>query len=78
MLNIKQYLTKKNVLFIITFAVLGFIALQIPVAQLEGSKAKFMAYDAFAPIAGAFVGSLPGVVAVFLIQFITDYLLITI
>ncbi|MDP2812434.1 MAG: hypothetical protein Q8O32_01955 [bacterium] len=70
MSNIKQYLTKKNVLFIIIFAVLGFIALQIPVAQLEGSKAKFMVYDAFAPVAGAFIGSLPGIVAVFLMQFI--------
>ncbi len=70
MSNIKQYFTKKNVLFIIIFAVLGFIALQIPIAQLEGSKAKFMAYDAFAPVAGAFIGTLPGVVAVFLMQFI--------
>lgn len=70
MLNIQQYFTKKNVLFVVIFAVLGFIALQIPIAQLEGSKAKFMVYDAFAPIAGAFIGSLPGVVAVFLMQFI--------
>ena len=70
MSNIKQYFTKKNVLFIIIFTVLGFIALQIPITQLEGSKAKFMAYDAFAPVAGAFIGTLPGVVAVFLMQFI--------
>lgn len=70
MSNIKQYFTKKNILFIIIFAVLGFIALQIPITQLEGSKAKFMVYDAFAPIAGAFIGSLPGVVAVFLMQFV--------
>ena len=70
MSNVQQYFTKKNVLFIVIFAVLGFIALQIPIAQLEGSKTKFMVYDAFAPIAGAFIGSLPGVVAVFLMQFI--------
>lgn len=70
MLNIQKYLTKKNLLFIIIFTVLGFIALQIPITQLEGSKAKFMLYDAFAPIAGAFIGSLPGVVAVFLMQFV--------
>lgn len=67
--NIQQYFTKKNVLFIAIFVVLGFIALQIPVAQLEGSKAKFMVYDAFAPIAGAFIGSVPGVIAVFFMQF---------
>ena len=70
MLNIQKYFTKKNFLFIVIFVVLGFIALQIPVAQLEGSKAKFMVYDAFAPVVGVFIGSLPGVVAVFLIQFI--------
>ena len=70
MSNIKQFFTKKNVLFIVVFAILGFIALQIPVTQLEGSKAKFMVYDAFAPVAGAFIGSLPGVVAVFLVQFV--------
>ena len=70
MSNIKLYFTRKNILFIFIFAVLGFIALQIPVAQLEGSKAKFMVYDAFAPVAGAFIGNLPGVVAVFLMQFI--------
>src|SRR3989338_6551899 len=70
MSNIKQYFTQKNVLFIVIFAVLGFIALQIPVAQLEGSKVKFMVYDAFAPLAGAFIGSLPGAVAVFFMQFV--------
>ncbi|MEK7089127.1 MAG: hypothetical protein AAB913_03290 [Patescibacteria group bacterium] len=70
MLNIQRYFSKRNVLFIIIFVVLGFIALQIPVAQLEGSKAKFMVYDAFAPVAGTFIGSLPGVMAVFLMQFV--------
>lgn len=66
---IQQYITKKNFLFIIIFAIVGFIALQIPVAQLEGSRVKFTIYDAFAPIAGAFIGSIPGVIAVFLMQF---------
>jgi len=64
-----QFITKKNVLFIIIFVILGFIALQIPVAQLAGSKVKFTIYDAFAPVAGSFIGSIPGVIAVFLIQF---------
>jgi len=65
----KQLITKKNLLFIAIFALVGFVALQIPVAQLEGSKAKFTVYDAFAPVAGSFIGSIPGVIAVFLIQF---------
>lgn len=69
MKNIKQYFTKRNILFIAIFALVGFIALQIPVAQVWGSKVKFTVYDAFAPIAGAFIGSIPGVIAVFLMQF---------
>ncbi|MBI4054201.1 MAG: hypothetical protein HY397_02635, partial [Candidatus Doudnabacteria bacterium] len=51
------------------FAIIGFFALQIPIAQLEGSRVKFTAYDAFAPVAGSFIGSIPGVTAVFLMQF---------
>lgn len=66
---IKQLITKKNVLFIAIFAIVGFIALQIPVAELEGSRVKFTVYDAFAPVVGAFIGSIPGVIAVFLMQF---------
>lgn len=65
---IKQFMTKKNLLFIAIFALIGFITLQIPVAQLEGSKANFTVYDAFAPVAGSFIGSVPGVIAVFLMQ----------
>ena len=64
-----KFFTKRNILFVVIFALVGFIALQIPVAQLEGSKVKFTVYDAFAPIAGAFIGSIPGVIAVFLMQF---------
>lgn len=65
---LKQFVTRKELLFIAIFALVGFIALQIPVAQLEGSKAKFTVYDAFAPVAGSFIGSMPGVIAVFLMQ----------
>lgn len=68
--NIQRHFTKRNFLFIAIFAFVGFIALQIPVAQLEGSKVRFTVYDAFAPIAGAFIGSIPGVMAVFLMQFL--------
>jgi len=50
------------------FAILGFIVLQIPAAELMGSKVKFTVYDAFAPVAGSFIGSIPGVIAVFLMQ----------
>lgn len=66
---IQQHVTKKNLLFIAIFAIVGFIALQIPVAQLEGSRVKFTIYDALAPIASSFIGGIPGVIAVFLMQF---------
>ncbi len=66
---VQQFITKRNLLFIAIFSVLGFIALQIPVTQLAGSKVKFTVYDSFAPAAGSFIGSIPGVVAVFLMQF---------
>jgi len=69
MKTIQQHLTKKNLLFIVAFTIVGFIALQIPVAHLAGSKAQFTVFDAFAPVAGAFIGSVPGVIAVFLMQF---------
>ncbi len=59
---------KKQVLFILIFAVLGFIALQIPVAKLAGAKASFTLFDVLAPTAGAFLGAIPGLLAVALMQ----------
>lgn len=65
-----KHFTKRNLLFILIFVLVGFAVLQIPVAQLAGSKAKFTVYDAFAPVAGAFIGTVPGVIAVFLVNFL--------
>ncbi|MBI4281331.1 hypothetical protein HY625_00755 [Candidatus Uhrbacteria bacterium] len=64
----KTFFTKQNLYFIAIFTILGFLALQVPVAQLVGSKAKFTLFDAFGSIAGSFIGTMPGVVAVFLMQ----------
>ena len=69
MKNIQQYFTKRNFIFIAIFTVIGFLVLQIPITQLVGSKVKFTVYDAFSPVAGAFIGTIPGVIAVFLMQF---------
>ena len=55
-------------MFFAAFTVLGFLALQIPVNQLVGSSVKFTLFDAFGPIAGAFLGTLPGAIAVLLMQ----------
>jgi hypothetical protein len=55
--------------FNIIFTLLGFAALQIPLTHIVGSQAKFTLFDSLAPTAGAFLGSLPGVIAVFAMQF---------
>lgn len=38
-------------------------------SKLAGSKVKFTIYDAFAPVAGSFIGTMPGLIAVFFMQF---------
>jgi len=68
MKNFQKHLTKKNIYFVAIFTIVGFAALQIPVAQLAGSGAKFTVFDAFAPMTGAFIGSIPAVIAVLLMH----------
>ena len=60
---------KQKILFVCIFTILGYLALQIPLTHLAGSKAAFTLYDCIAPIAGAFIGTAPGIIAVFLVQF---------
>jgi hypothetical protein len=59
---------KKQLLFIGIFAALGLIALQIPFTQLAGSNVKFTLFDFFGPIATGFLGTVPGVIAVLLME----------
>lgn len=66
---LRDYL-RKHILFIGLFAILGFLALQIPFTRLAGSKATFTAFDFFGPIATGFLGTAPGIIAVFLMQFL--------
>ncbi|MDP2630031.1 MAG: hypothetical protein Q8P56_01345 [Candidatus Uhrbacteria bacterium] len=61
---------KQKIIFIALFATLGYLALQIPLTRLAGSKAAFTLYDCIAPLAGAFIGSIPGIVAVLSIQLV--------
>lgn len=60
--------SKKKILFTVIFAGLTLVALQVPLNKLVGSSAKFTLFDSFGPIATAFVGTLPGIIAVFLAQ----------
>jgi hypothetical protein len=64
----------QKITFFILFVVLGFATLQVPVAHLAGSKATFTFFDAFGPIAPAFLGTIPGIVAVFLMQLINFFI----
>lgn len=59
---------RKKLLIALVFVAAGFVLLQIPVTQLAGSKAKFTAFDAFGPLAGAFLGPIVGAASVFLMQ----------
>lgn len=61
---------KSKLIFAFLFVVLGFIALQIPINTLAGSRVKFTLFDLFAPISGAFLGSAFGIGAVALMQLI--------
>ena len=73
MKHIRLNLTLRKLYFIIVFAIAGCVSLQIPVTRLAGSQVTFTIYDAFAPIAGAFIGSISGVVAVFLMQLLNFF-----
>ena len=61
-------MNKKRIAFVIIFAALGFLAMQVPFTELVGSKVKFTLFDFIGPIAGGVVGSVWGVVTVFLMQ----------
>lgn len=61
---------KKKVLFVLLFAALGLLALQVPFTELAGSRVKFTLFDFFGPVAASFIGTIPGIVAVFLMQFV--------
>lgn len=59
---------KQQLIFIAIFTILGLIALQIPFTRLLGSNVKFTLFDFFAPSTGAFLGTAPGIISVFLMQ----------
>mgnify|MGYP001610837004 CR=1 FL=1 len=67
-------LINQKLLFFVLFVSLGLAALQVPLVHLAGSKAQFTLFDSFGPVAGAFLGSLPGAAAVLIMQ-ITNFLM---
>ena len=67
-MKVRSPLPKSKLLFVLIFIFLGFIALQIPINQIVGSRVSFTLFDLLAPISGTFLGSVYGVIVVFLIQ----------
>lgn len=58
----------KKIIFLLAFIILGFAAMQIPFTKIIGSSLKFSLFDFYGPIAGAFVGSIWGLVTVGVMQ----------
>lgn len=59
---------QKKLFFLALFSILGFISLQVPFNKLAGSNVSFNLFDFFAPIAGAFLGPVYGIVSVFVVM----------
>ena len=64
----KFQIERNKLVFVAIFIAFGFVALQLPVNQLAGSKVKFTLFDLFAPTSGVFMGSIVGIISVFLMQ----------
>lgn len=59
---------KKKIIFIIVFAAVGFLAMQIKFTQIVGSSLKFSLFDFYGPIVAGFIGSIWGLLTVALMQ----------
>lgn len=59
---------KKKIIFILLFAIIGFGLLQLPFTKILGANAKFTAYDFFSPVAGGFLSTWIGFLAVLIAQ----------
>jgi len=62
-------MTKKKIYFLISFIILGLIALQIPLTGIIGSKQSFTLFDYMGPTTGMFLGPLFGGISVFVVKF---------
>lgn len=61
--------TYKKILFVLVFVGLGFIAMQVPFTKMiGGGNVRFSLFDFYGPVAGAFLGSVWGVLLVLAMQ----------
>lgn len=70
----RQASLKQKAIFTTLFVILGLLALQLPLTQLVGSKAKFTLLDILAPTVGVFIGIGPGVLAVLIVQAVNTFM----
>lgn len=63
---------KSKLLFVLFFVVLGFVALQLPITTLRGSRVPFTLFDLIAPVSGAFLGTPFGIVSVVSMQIVNS------
>lgn len=62
--------TRSKVIVTGLFVMLGFLLMQVPFTKLTGANVKFSLFDFFGPIAGAFLGSIPGMLTVLGMQLV--------
>lgn len=65
---------QKKLFFLALFTVLGFLSLQLPFNKLLGSNVSFTLFDFFAPIAGAFLGPVFGIISVFSVMVTNNFI----
>src|SRR3989344_6445661 len=58
------FVLQKDFIFLALFTLLGFLSLQVPFNNLAGSNVSFTLFDFLAPIAGAFLGPIYGIISV--------------
>lgn len=74
--GIKKFFTAKRLIFIALFVIFAFITQRINFSALVGAENQFFTlFQFFGPIAGAFLGPIVGVIAVFLAE-ATDFFVV--
>jgi len=63
-----EKVTKKKILFVIIFIVLGLAISQIPISPIVGSKQSFTPFEFLGPTSGMFLGVWPAAISVFFVK----------
>ena len=63
-----EKVTKKKILFVIIFIVLGLAISQIPISSIVGSKQSFTPFEFLGPTSGMFLGVWPAAISVFFVK----------